>query len=408
MRASSIVGASAIHFPAAVCASAQCGESASRPGPDRLYDEDVRPDGSPRADADDERALEAEHEHEDDLVGGPAARATSSLALEAARALETIDAQQLLTLLGSPVRARDAGPVVREGGLELAALEAAPPSAAYRGSAAVPLLRALGPSRAATLLVSLLARARGRSEEAEVVRVLEARLGDEAELLEAMTAHVSERSPHLVPLLSRIAPELRLSSAALRLLARASPEEITAALPRLALGLPVLDGKTRRALSRVVHVIAPLHHATAAAVLTALARAGVPCDRRLDGETPIERAAAAGALASLRALEQAGARLGKAKKAKRTKRSARSVARDKPKRAKPQLPHPEADKLERHLRMTTRHLRLAVLTGLAVICGVLFALSPVLGACVTGVVGLTLAWFGRAGRAMRFLRGDEL
>lgn len=369
----------------------------------------MRPDGSPRTDADDEHALEAEREREGDPVGGPAARATSSLALEAARALETIDAQQLLTLLGSPVRARDGGPVVREGGLELAALEAAPPSAAYRGSAAVPLLRALGPRRAATLLVSLLARAHGRTEEAEVVRVLESRLGDEAELLDAMTAHVNERAPHLLPLLSRVAPQLRLSSAALRVLARATRAEITAALPRLALGLPDLDGKTRRSLARVVHAIAPLHHAMAAEALTALLRAGVPFDRRVDGETPIERAAAAGALESLRALENAGARLGKGRaKGKRTKKPPRATPRDKAKLAKPKVPHPEADKLERLLRASTRNLRLAALTGLAAICALLFVLSPILGGCVSFVVGLTLAWLGRSGRAWRYLRGGEL
>jgi hypothetical protein len=234
---------------------------------------------------------------------------TSSLADALASAVSEGDATAALGLLETLVVRRGGGAAGLDGASPIEELAPAG-AAAYRDAAPVSLLRALGVDGVAHHLVHLLRNAESVGHAEGATQALSAYVREHEALSRAVGARILAREPWLLPHLPALAPELaRADRDELRALLDAPTEALVRALPRIAHAtLPTLARKKRNGLSPLVHRIAALDDPHAPAALQALARAGIPVDRKLRGKVPIEVAAEAGALANLRALEDAGAR----------------------------------------------------------------------------------------------------
>lgn len=224
-----------------------------------------------------------------------------------ARTIDEGDARGFVALLDTHVKARE-GSSFCDAGLEPEDLALASEASGYREVATLTLSRAMGPSRTARLLVDLLVAA---PREPVAEGALAERLAASSELFDATLADAAKRSPAMIRRLARVAPEAaRLTRAELRRLGHAetrSPQspELIAALPRLALGPPPLDGEGRRIAEQLVSSLAARPEPIVPLVLTALMEAGATRERL---GTSLERAIESGVLANVRALEDAGAR----------------------------------------------------------------------------------------------------
>lgn len=230
------------------------------------------------------------------------------LADRLATAMAAGDAGGVLDVLETLVVRRAGGRP--EDGTPIEALEPASSAAGYRDVAPVPVARALGDDATGRMLAHLLRRADAMGRTREVVASLGPYLREHTSVVHVVAADLAEHAPRLVALLGDLAPGLvRVGEDDLSALLGAPPTELSRALPRLAhWPLPALNRKRRNRLAPLIHAVAALDHPDAPAAIRALARIGVPIDRRIDGKLPVERAAEAGALENLRALEGLGAR----------------------------------------------------------------------------------------------------
>lgn len=359
---------------------------------------------------------------EDDGEAGIVEPDDATLSFELARAIEVADPAAVGALLEGQVRLRS-GSSLGDEGVGLEDVERADTTHGYRDAASYPLARALGTERVARVWVDLLARAAARKDTRAATTWIRARHAGERTLFEAMARDARGRAPEALAAIAEIAPDVvRMSSEELMVLARRDREAIVAALPRLALGLPALSGKPRRAAEELLHAIAPLHHPHAPLALAALLRAGAAVDRTRDGLTPIERAAEESALANLRVFEDAGARLGKPsrKKDKDRRRAEDRAAQKKRAGQRTALASPDAPsravarkraEVQQAVRSRDVVLHRALLLALGgVVLALLVLIEPRAGAVMLGVIGLVLAVAARAGRAIRWgdwLRGRD-
>ncbi len=365
------------------------------------------------------RGREEDDERDEDALAEPEPLAPGhGLAFELARAVEAANAPRVITLLGGHVRLREGvtlSNALGDGGVDLVDVEPAELSAGYRDAATHPLSRALGVERTARVLVDLLRRARDLRSVEPATRALAASHGHDHALVHAMERDARTRAPDVLAALGDIAPDVvRMTSHDVRQLARAGQAAIEAAMPRLALGLPGLDGKSRRAAEDLLHAIAPVEHEYAPRALAALLRAGAVVDRRRDGLTPIERAATASVLANLRVFENAGARLDKATK-KRVQREGKA-SRGVPKTSKvrPSTPPPTHTKAVEKRRaketpkagLSTGAKALLLAAGALGLAFFIMA-EPRIGFVLLGIGATVLAVMAKLGRSLRWFRAAD-
>ncbi len=240
----------------------------------------------------------------------PADLGAATLASELRGAVARADVHATLAMLAAEVSRRDGIAVPSEGGLPPEALVPASRNASYRDRPAVPLRVALGEPAEASLLVQLLGSALARGTSDDAIVALRPHLAIRDSLARRCRDRALETEPAVLPLLRSIAPSaIALTLEEVRRLTtevRDDRAALVAQLRRLTVGLPPLVRQDRERLVQVVRAIAVLTVPDAAGALRALGDAGVPMDRRIDGQRPIELALGAGAVDNVRALEAMG------------------------------------------------------------------------------------------------------